>query len=177
MHANFPNISLLSGSWCWVNCVWLRFKFQWINISKFTRRISQTEEFFHLVCQRIGSCDGPWSPENIYWPLFVLCRVQLTAGWGQCSVTWTDLQKFVLQLLWAAQLDDGWMQTPCPYRVGSCLKKKVSRTTSNQPMGSCVCFVSDKVSLNTRSWFLIRSRSQREGDEGAERKNQQRKKG
>ena len=31
-------------------------------------------------------------------------------------------------------------------------------------------FVSDKVSLNTHLWFLIQSRPQSEGEEGAERK-------
>ena len=87
--------------------VWLRFKFQWRNISKFTCRISQTEKFFHLVCQRIGSSGEPWRQGNIYWPLFIPCTVRLTAGWRRCSVTWPDVQKFALQLLWAAELNAG----------------------------------------------------------------------
>lgn len=70
--------------------VWLRFKFQWVNISKFTCRISQTEKFFHLVCQRTGSSGEPRRWGNVYWPLFGSCTVQLTACWRQCSVTWPD---------------------------------------------------------------------------------------
>ena len=100
----FPIVGLVEVGFEWT--VWLRFKFQWVNISKFTCRISQTEKFFHLVCQRTGSSGEPWRWGNVYWPLFVSCTAQLTAGRRQCSMTRPDY-KFALELLWAAQLADG----------------------------------------------------------------------